>query len=539
MEVSRRQLLQIGGATAAAAALPLGSDAGLRPRPPLAWAARVASDMPEPDLATLLCTRAAFGPRPGEVEALRAQSPYDWIEAQLDYTAIDDGEVEDALRSLATLTMPPRQLMDIGNRYQIVEELRLATLYRMIFSPRLLYEVMVEFWTDHFSIYHLTDQCDAFKTVDDRNVIRKHALGKFKDLLTASAMSPAMLNYLNNDVNYLNYPNENYAREIMELHTLGVAVNGVPYTEQDIKEVAKCFTGWTWTYAQGPRRGEFEFSQDRHDPSGKSVLGQHVPSAGDIEDGKAVIDILCDHEATGRFLAQKMIRRFVTDDPLGQTPELVDRVAETYRNSGGDIKDMVYTILTSQEFARSFATYGGRLSRPSDLLARALRAVDLQPAQFPVRLPGRGGGQANQNPIYSRLIYALTSMGHLPYYWPTPDGYPDIKDAWASSIGMLVRWNFGLALAGAGSGSTPLGGELVPGFKPYEQMPADVATAGAAVDWWTARLVHRPLLAEDRGMLVDYLTSGGAADTALDGAARRRLPELVALILDSAYFQWR
>jgi uncharacterized protein (DUF1800 family) len=542
MEVSRRQLIQIGGTAAAAAVVPLGSGADLRPRPPLRWAARSASDMPEPDLPALLYNRAAFGPRPGDVEALRQQTPYDWIEQQLDYTSIDDSAVEDALKNLSTLSMPARQLIDFGmNLGQVVEELRLATLYRMIFSRRLLFEVMVEFWTDHFSIYLETDNVRYFKTVDDRDVIRKHALGKFKDLLTASAMSPAMLNYLNNDANFVNYPNENYAREIMELHTLGAATNGVPYTEQDVKEVAKCFTGWNWTRGNSPRRGEFEFVQLRHDNSYKTVLGNGIGPAGDLEDGKAVIEILCNHEATGRFLAAKLVRRFVTDDPQGQAPELVNRVAETYRNSQGDIKDMVYTILTSQEFARSFATYGGRLSRPADLLARALRAVDIKPEHLPARLPtGRpGGSQTGQNPVYNRLTYALRSMGHVPFDWPTPDGFPDTKEAWSSSIGMLVRWNFGLSLAAAGSGSTPLGGEFIPGFRPHEQMPADIATAGAAVDWWTDRLLHRPVLAADKTLLVGYLTNGGSAETLLDSASRRRLPELIALILDSAYFQWR
>ncbi len=533
MDLSRRQFVQVGGAAAAAAAAPGLTGTDLAARPPLGWAARMAADMPKPDLPALLYNRAAFGPRPGDVERVRAmKQPYDWVEEQLDHTAIDDSAVDQALSRLPTLSMTPRQLLNYGmNRGQMVEELRLATIYRQVFSRRQLFEVMVDFWSDHLSIYHPTDFCEYFKTVDDRDVIRKHALGRFQDLLTASAKSPAMLNFLNNDASRVNNVNENYAREIMELHTLGVAVDGVPYTEQDVKEVAKCFTGWAWTFQEtSPRRGEFEFRQDWHDNGSKEVLGQFIGPGYYLEDGQFVIDILCHHEATSRFLATKLVRRFVTDDPAGQTPELVARVAETYRRTDGDIKEMLHAILTSPEFASSFADFGGRLSRPNDLVARSLRAVDAQPESFPT--------DYRNNAVYNRLRYTLQSMGQLPFYWPTPDGYPDVKDAWGSSIGMLTRWNFGLALCGAGSGGA-FGGELIPGFKPDRQTPADRTTAGAVVDFWVERLLHRPVLDADRALLVGYLTNGGNASTPRTAALDQRMPELIALILDSPYFQWR
>jgi len=533
----------MGGATAVAAAVPALPDADLVPRPPQRWAARAASDMPEPDLAALLLNRAAFGARPGEVEALRAMGqPYDWIEAQLDYATIDDSEVEDELvANLPTLSMKPHQMF-LGNniRYQARSEISLATLYRMVFSRRQLYQVMVEFWTDHFSIDINTDQCDIFKPIDDRDVIRKHALGNFKDLLTASAMSPAMLNYLNNDVSTKIQPNENYAREIMELHTLGVAINGVPYTEDDIKEVAKCFTGWSWNRRQGPQLGTFEYRSDDHENGVKTVLGEFIVPGQGIGDGRQVVDILCNHPATARYLATKLVRRFVTDDPARQTPELVEQVAAAFQRSKGDIKEMVRTILTSEAFAQSFARYGGRLSRPMDLMARSLRAAGVGPQHFPTLLPQRnpnGGTTGPANLVYERTYRALQMMGHLPFYWPTPDGYPDIKDAWASSVNMLVRWNYGLALCGVGGGT--FGVQLIPNFRPRDQMPTGVTTAGGAVDFWTDRLLHRPVLAGDRDLLVEYLTDGGPASTPINNAIGNRLPEMIAMILDSPYFQWR
>ena len=538
MDISRRRLIQLGGTATAAAAVPVLSEMPATSRPPLRWTAKTAADMPEPDLAALLLNRAAFGPRPGDVEKARQMGPLAWIEWQLDHEAIDDSAVEERInRELATLSMSSRQIWTnyrMNNQGQIFQELALATLYRMMFSQRMLYEVMVEFWTDHFSMDFRTDNVVFFKTADDRAVVRQHALGKFKDLLTASAESPAMLNYLNNDVSRKGNPNENYAREIMELHTLGAAVNGVPYSETDVKEVARCFTGWSWDNGPtSPTWGDFEFRQGDHDNGVKTVLGEFIASNNFKADGDLVIDILCNHPATGRFLATKLIRRFVTDDPVGQVPELVDSVAETYRRSDGDIKEMVSAILSSQQFANSFAGYGGRLSRPMDFLARSFRVADVPSDSVPL-------SAAQRAQLFNRLSYALETMGHVPFYWPTPDGYPDDKDAWSSSIGILTRWNVGLSLCGVASPTAnPLGAQMVSGFLPHEQTPAEITTAGAAVDYWIDRLLHRPMADADRALMVEFLTNGGSASAPLDRSPQSRLPSTIALILDSPYFQWR
>jgi uncharacterized protein (DUF1800 family) len=533
-QISRRRFFHLGGATAAAAAVPTLSVLSELQRPPLQWRARTAAEMPQPDVAALLLSRAAFGARAGDVERVRGLSqPYAWVDEQLDLDKLDVAALDERIaRELPTLSMTSRQIWtsyQMQNQGLPEAELVMASLYRQVYSPRQLYEVMVEFWTDHFNIGIDNDDVRWLKTVDDRDVIRKHALGKFKDLLTASAQSPAMLRYLDNDVNFKGRPNENYGREILELHTLGAAVNGYPYTETDVKEVAKCFTGWSWTRGQTSAKwGEYEFLTNQHDNSVKSVLGQTVPGSGKNE-GHLVIDILCKHPATAKYIAMKLVRRFVTDDPLGQVPQLVTRVADTFTRTDGDIKEMLYVILTSQEFARSFGSFGGRLSRPTDYMARILRASGLPENQFTVKVAGNG--------TYNAVITAFNAMGQRPFNWPTPDGYPDYKEAWGSSVGMLTRWNFGLLLCGVGGSRGSA--SLVNGFDVAGQTPATANTVGKAVDFWVDRILNRAILDEDRQALVDFISDGKGADTAITGIAADKLKSGIALVFDSSYFQWR
>lgn len=528
MQVTRRDFLKLGGAAAAVTTAPAWASSARRPRPQVRWHAVTPDQMPEPDLAALLFSRAAFGARPGEVEAIR-DNEADWIETQLDFESIDNSDAVSRVEgSLQTLRMTPEQLLDLDERGRTVRELQAATMYYMIFSERLLHETLVEFWSDHFAIYHQQNLCPLFKTIDDRDVIRPNVLGSFEDLLTASARSPAMLNFLDNDVSSRQRPNENYAREIMELHTLGVAVDGYPYTEEDVKEVARCFTGWSWDQTRGAQRwGLFEFRDTDHDNGSKTVLGQFIPASQGMQDGHDVIDILVHHEATPKYIAFKLVRRYVTDDPVNETPELLEQVERAYVLSDGDIAQMMRTILHSTEFANSFAGYGGRLSRPMDLVARTLRSLNVKPDDVGQNIRGGlrniiGGG-------------FLASMGHVPFNWPTPDGFPDVKENWTASATMLARWNLGLAAAGAVDGGVQ--NYLIPGFNPQGQT-GDRTRAGDVADFWIDRLLHRPMLDADRAIVIDYLTQGGTEDDTIS-AGDRRIGETIALILDSPYFQWR
>jgi uncharacterized protein (DUF1800 family) len=524
--LSRRQLLRPDAwATAPAAAA-------------VAWQARTAAEMPAPDLETLMLSRAGFGPRPEEVDEARKLGARAWLEQQIDWRAIDDSAVEKALTDmLPTLAMSEAELFGVYEDMarKAYNELRWASVYRQVFSRRQLHEVMVDFWSDHFSIDHDSVFCRVLKTVEDRDVIRRHALGNFKELLTASAQSPCMLHYLDNDVNTRRKPNENYGREIMELHTLGVAVEGHPYSEEDVFEVARCFTGWAWTRRNrrvdsNPDIGKFLYTAGQHDDSAKNVLGNYIPAGLGEQDGHMVIDILCQHPATATFLATKLVRRFVTDDPAAEAPELVQRVADSFTRTEGDIPEMLRTIFLSAEFAASFATGGGKLTRPMDHVVRALRAVDVQPADF-------GDNDRALSRTFNQLVGGrgfLAQMDHLPFGWPTPDGYPDTMERWVTTSQMLARWNYGLAMCGVSQGA-----QLITGFKPERARPADVDTVGAAVDWWLARLLHREMTAADRQHVVEFLSAGVGEEAAMAGDVIRREPFAIALIIASPYFQWR
>ena len=289
-----------------------------------------------------LLNRATYGPRPGQVEQVQQLGLENWLAQQLDYETIDDTALALRLRRYDTLRMVPRDLLAFwgtSDRQHIANELAAATLVRAAFSERQLYEVMVGFWSDHFSIYHFKDQVAMLKTVDDREVIRPHALGSFGDLLSASAHSPAMLVYLDNVVNEKSHPNENYAREIMELHTLGVDGG---YTEQDVQETARAFTGWSVNH-----NGEFTYIDEWHDYGPKTILGQTVRADGGKEDGNRVLEILINHPSTAQFVCTKLARRFVADDP---PPTLVASCTDTWQGTNGDIRSVLKTLFTHPEF---------------------------------------------------------------------------------------------------------------------------------------------------------------------------------------------
>ncbi|MEO8084791.1 MAG: DUF1800 domain-containing protein, partial [Ardenticatenales bacterium] len=532
MAVSRRAFIgRTGSALAGAALAP--SALVREVRPAFRWAARSAADMPAPDMAALLWQRAAFGARPGDVEQTRQTGTDAWIEAQLNPDGLPDPYTDAVLaaRGLTSYKQTSKQLLE-GNANASAQHLVAGTLLRQWFSPRQLYEVMVDFWNDHFTIY--AGQADAGKVriVDDRDVARAHALSTFKTLLTASAHSPAMIMFLDNDTNQARQINENYAREIMELHSLGVAVAGVPYTEDDIKQVARCFTGWNWVRRSQKDTdivGSFVYMDNIHDQNAKKVLGVSIPARQGQQDGVQVIDILSRHEATPRFIATKLIRRLVCDDPVADVPALVDRVAGVFTAKGGDVKAMLRTILTSPEFATSFGHFGGRYSRPLDYAARAVRALGGQPADFDalaVFATSRRG----------RAVGVLPAAGQVPFYWQTPDGYPDVKIAWSSSSGLLARWNYALDLVGSldrNAAGGPTGGGIDSPISVIDQTPPDRRTAGEVADYWIDRILHRPMLSADRAVLVDFVTAGGTEFDTLTAAQRARIREMVALVLDS------
>ncbi len=373
-------------------------------------------------------SRMTFGPRADEIACAQSTGLAGWIEEQLAPSTIDDLGVSIRLSGFDTLAMSAgdiidwsSQLFDDIDKDAPVTELRSATLLRQIYSRRQLYEVMVDFWSDHFNIFAAKGQCWAFKTVDDREVIRPHALGRFGDLLRASARSPAMLEYLDNHSNHADRPNENYARELLELHTLGV--NG-GYTQSDVMELARGLTGWRWR-EDGFRHGEFAFDATVHDFGEKSILSARINASGENE-VEGVLERLTTHPSTARHLALKLAQRF-----LGATPpvDIVTRAATAYANSHGAIQAMLRPILLD-----GLAHATPIFKRPAHFLGSALRALHAD----------TDGGRP--------VLDALERMGQLPFAWPTPDGYPRHDAAWQNNL--LPRWQFALALADNTLGNT-------------------------------------------------------------------------------------
>jgi uncharacterized protein (DUF1800 family) len=428
--------------------------------------------------------RLGFGPRPGDVARVRETGVDRWIALQLAPDRVSDSASDalvasafetyhtdtrelvalaqagqQAIRQRArqaaqqgdtasrrdlradALRDDPRLREQLRRGRRVVADVQAVKLARAVTSERQLEEVMTDFWENHFSVFAGKGQTRIFIPSYDRDVIRPRALGNFRDLLGAVAKSPAMLFYLDqfqSTADSAHSPlrrarvarvrpggrarglNENYARELLELHTLGVDGG---YSQQDVIEVARALTGWT----MNPRQGaSFLFRPEIHDADAKTVLGHRLAAGRGIEDGEEVLDIVARHPATARFIARKLAIRFVSDDP---PPALVARAAATFRRTDGDIRETVRTIVTSPEFF-SRAAYRAKVKSPFELVASALRAVGARPDTTP------------------RAAQLVAFLGAPIFGHQAPNGWPERGDAWMNAGAILNRINFGLALAG-------------------------------------------------------------------------------------------
>lgn len=370
-----------------------------------------------------LLNRLTYGPRHTDRAHIAGIGVQAWIEEQLAPAAIDDSQCELRLRPFDSLTLDPAALFDMygdglfdeQDRESAPAELRQATILRQVYSQRQLFEVMVEFWSDHFNISVQKGDCFYLKTIDDREVIRTHALGNFRDLLWASAHSPAMLIYLDNQVNEKSHPNENYARELMELHTLGVDGG---YTQNDVMELARCLTGWS--VKERFWRGQFTFRPEMHDDGHKEVMGLQIAPSGQAE-AELVVEMLASHEHTARFITRKLAHRFLGDDPPA---DVVQSATDTFRRTGGDIKSVIRVLLLDGLAPRQKQL--PKFKRPVNFVVSALR-------------------QSHAETNVGAAIHAyLVRMGQSPFDWPTPDGYPDSNIDWMNNL--LPRWQFALSL---------------------------------------------------------------------------------------------
>jgi len=348
---------------------------------------------------------------------------------------VENSQKEEAGRMPALPAATPKPTPPPKNPQMVVTELQRAKLLRAVYSERQLDELMVDFWENHFNIFANKDDDRYLLTSYDRDTIRPFAFARFRDLLGATAHSPAMLYYLDNWRSSVPRPypatkdkpagidggiNENYARELMELHTMGVDGG---YTQKDVQEVARCFTGWT--IEKPNAEGLFLYRPGLHDNGEKIVLGHKIPAGGGIADAERVLDILAAHPSTAHFIATKLARRFISDDP---PPSVIDRAAAVFLKTDGSIRETLRAIITSPEFF-STTSFRAKLRSPFEYVAAAMRALNAdtdgdRPALDAI---GRMG-----QPIFGKL---------------TPDGYRDRADQWLSSGVMVQRFNFASALA--------------------------------------------------------------------------------------------
>ena len=422
--------------------------------------------------------RLGFGARPGDVARVRAMGVDQWIALQLAPDRVDDRIADAVVTSYESLRRPtselvagyvegqqairqfqrqaaqrgdssdkkdmraeamrddPRLRERLRRGQRIVGDVQSAKLARAVVSERQLQEVMTDFWSNHFSVFAGKGQTRLFVPAYERDVIRPHALGNFRELLGSVAKSPAMLFYLDQwqsaadsvhpTLARVRRPpprrrglNENYARELLELHTLGVDGG---YTQQDVIEVARALTGWT----MNPRQdAEFVFRPDIHDAGRKTVLGHTLAAGRGIEDGEAVLDLLSRDPRTARFIARKLAVRFVSDEPPAA---LVERASRTFLRTDGDIREVVRSIVTSPEFF-SRAAYRSKVKSPFELVASALRAM---------------GADADTS---MRSAQVVAFLGQPIYGHQAPNGWPETGEAWMNTGAILNRINFGLALA--------------------------------------------------------------------------------------------
>jgi uncharacterized protein (DUF1800 family) len=487
-----------------------------------------------PDDKTILhvLNRIGFGARPGDVDRVRQIGLAAFIDQQLHPDRIPDTQMSARLSSFETLDlsnrdiaqdyyMPaqkarrqaqlanknapnmvndtaaaddgaakkprtPEEMEAARKQREVVAELSEQKVLRAAYSDRQLEEVMTDFWFNHFNVFAGKGATQEYLTSYERDVIRPHALGKFRDLLEATAKSPAMLFYLDNWQSvdpsgphqaegmrgrgafgrggFARRPmqaqplrrspgeggpqqkkrglNENYGRELMELHTLGVDGG---YTQADVISVARAFTGWT---IDQPRQGgAFRYEPRFHDEGQKIVLGHRINAGGGENDGEQVLDILASQPATAKFISTKLVRRFVSDTP---PPALVERAAERFTETRGDIREVLKTILTSPEFYSADA-YRAKVKSPFEFVVSAIRAT--------------GADVTNAMP----LVQNIAQLGEPLYRCQPPTGYSDKSEAWVNTGALLNRMNFAMQLVsgkmrgvepGAGPVSAALGTDI-------------------------------------------------------------------------------
>ena len=365
--------------------------------------------------------RATFGYTLEEHDRLNAMGRAAWVTQQLSPT-LQDNLI--AMRSFAPTPIVRYSGQAYYEQYAstaslAAREFSQATIIRAVHSTWQLRERMVDFWHDHFSVSLGTSPPTRLGHHEyDRSVIRAHVFGRFEDMLLGTAKSMSMLEYLNGDENTATGPNENYAREVMELHTLGV--NG-PYSEADVQELARCLTGWTyWNQFDDTNAGQFRFRAERHDVEAKVFLGIQIPAGGGVNDGEIALRELSSHPSTVDFIARKLARRFLSED----APEaVIDALKDAWNQSGGNLRTVTEVLFSDRLSDLAEPWNHRKVKRPFQFAAGLIRAL---------------GGRSDNGyrPLYNRM----DDMGQALFGWPAPNGYPDSSAAWSGDL--YTRWRF-------------------------------------------------------------------------------------------------
>ena len=494
MQTSRRDFLKLAGGVLAGASL-----SGAVTQKVMAYQASPQLPTTTDPLLHLL-NRISYGPRPEDIKRLKKIGAEAYLNEQLNPEKIADADMDKMLKTMPILFMNRHEVHQVDFRQH--DALIKGMIARAVHSNRQLLERIVEFWTDHFNIP--ANDLSNDLVIMHREVIRKYALGNFRDMLFAVAQSPAMLYYLNQAESEKEHPNENYARELLELHTLGVDGG---YTETDVKEIARALTGWT--VKDGVENG-FYFNKDTHDTGEKTILGHHLPAERGIEDGLHVLSIVFNHPATARFICRKLCVRFVSDNP---PQSLIDSAAQIWADSHGEIKPVLKHIFLSDEFA---ASAGQKLRRPLDFFIGALRATGTEFSEYWV------------------MQGMLEDLGQIPYDWHPPNGYPDVAGAWATPGGLLARWNVAMDVTHRAY-SEP---DKTMTTQLYERI-GNPKTIGQLVDSVATQIFGVPLTQEVHMPFLNYLSEDSNPDAPLDEfIIANKLGTLYGLMLASPLYQW-
>jgi uncharacterized protein (DUF1800 family) len=527
-----------------------------------------AEELAAPDANIVSLNRISYGATEDSIESIKKKGLPVFIEEQLNPVDADDEAVTTRLsslmlhikydesldkypavdedRPLVYLNATMEKLWPLGDyktpmagqeRNRPVEEIRVASWVKAVYSKWQLREIMVEFWHNHFNVNAFSEaKVTTSFPIYDREVIRKNCFGNFRTFLEDVAKSTAMQYYLDNFSSKASPANENFARELFELHTLGSdhyfnnlynrwrevpgALTGKPigYIDEDVYEAARSFTGWTIADGSGlgkgenlPNTGEFYYYDGWHDNYQKRVLGvEFDPNQPPLQDGLKVLDLVAYHPATAKHLCQKLCKRFISDNPSATIVNGAVAVWVKHQKSPDQIKHVLRFILLSKELQSS---WGQKVKRPFELVASLLRATS-----------------ADFTPNGS-LTGQLSQMGYFHYQWPTPTGHPDKSEYWLSSNTMLARWNTAINFVVNRQNK-------LTNYSFRSLTPIEIKTPTQVAEYWTRRVLQKNKSTEFLSSMTTYVANGKKTDDPIpDNQFEARVSNLVALLSMTPDFQ--